>query len=180
MVFVHWNWIPKFFARMVGRKDCSVRRFQLLKVDLDLTNLQCVRIFWLCLGRGCEYQNRCETFAFFATFHFIAPLFALSIKLIGRLNLLTCPPAQLSKTFDLFTWQFIMDPIRPIRTTRLVHPQYILRDPSELQHIASSIQVIRVSDNASFLASKIPNVVTKDLKKETTDTKLANAILPTA
>jgi hypothetical protein len=61
-----------------------------------------------------------------------------------------------------------------------IHPRYVLRDPSEAQHVASSIQVIRTRDNASFLASKIPNVVTKDAKKETTTTKLASAILPTA
>jgi hypothetical protein len=61
-----------------------------------------------------------------------------------------------------------------------IHPRYIPRDPSEVQHLASSIQVIRTSDNASFLASKIPNMVTKDVKKDTTTTKLASAILPTA
>ncbi len=62
----------------------------------------------------------------------------------------------------------------------LIHPRYVPRDPTEAQHIASSVQVIRTSDNASFLASKIPNVVTKDAKKQTTTTRLASAILPTA
>jgi hypothetical protein len=62
----------------------------------------------------------------------------------------------------------------------LIHPRYIPRDPSEVQHISSSIQVIRTRDNAAFLASKIPTMVTRDAKTNTTNTKLASAILPTA
>lgn len=66
-----------------------------------------------------------------------------------------------------------------------LHPRYIPRDPSEAQHLSSSIRLLRTSDNAPFLGSKIPNMVTKDVKqKDTTQatpkTKLASAILPAA
>ena len=61
-----------------------------------------------------------------------------------------------------------------------IHPRYTPRDPSEPQNIASSIQVIRTSDQEVFLASRIPTVVTKDAKKKTYTTKLAAAVLPAA
>jgi hypothetical protein len=61
-----------------------------------------------------------------------------------------------------------------------IHPRYIPQDPSEIQTTTSSILVIRTSDQATFLASKIPNIVTKDIKKSATTTHLASYILPTA
>lgn len=65
-----------------------------------------------------------------------------------------------------------------------LHPRYIPRDPSEVQTLASSIRLLRTSDNTPFLASKIPDIVTKDVKQKDPNklpkTKLASAILPAA
>jgi len=61
-----------------------------------------------------------------------------------------------------------------------IHPRYIVKDPSEPEDIASSVPVLRVSDNTPFLASKFPKVFTRDVKKTTYNTPLASAILPTA
>ena len=67
-----------------------------------------------------------------------------------------------------------------------IHPQYIPRDPAETQSISSSVQVIRTSDNAQFLAAKLPDIRTKDAFNTDMEgnlkitTKLANAILPVA
>jgi hypothetical protein len=63
-----------------------------------------------------------------------------------------------------------------------IHPRYIPQDPSEPQTTttSSSIRVLRTSDQALFLASKIPTILTKDVKKDSTTTNLASCILPTA
>jgi serine/threonine protein kinase len=62
-----------------------------------------------------------------------------------------------------------------------IHPRYIPLDPSEPQTTtSSSIRVLRTSDQALFLASKIPTILTKDIKKDSTTTNLASCILPTA
>jgi len=60
------------------------------------------------------------------------------------------------------------------------HPRYRPRNPSEVQCLTSSIQVLRTSDNKSFLATKIPDIVCKDVKGTTFTTYLADAIIPTA
>lgn len=44
-----------------------------------------------------------------------------------------------------------------------VGPRYVPRNPGEGDGALSSVQVLRVSDNAKFLASKIPDVRTKDV-----------------
>ncbi|KAG9239156.1 kinase-like domain-containing protein [Amylocarpus encephaloides] len=83
-----------------------------------------------------------------------------------------------------------------------VFPRYIPRDHSEGGGITSSIQVLRTRDNTAFLASKIPDVRTKDAplppvsesdsdsyssdgessiaEDEGYKTKLADVIIPTA
>lgn len=67
-----------------------------------------------------------------------------------------------------------------------IHLQYIPRNPSEVQSLSSSIQVIRTSDNRQFLAAKLPDMLTKDAfftdaeGKPTITTNLATAILPVA
>jgi hypothetical protein len=62
-----------------------------------------------------------------------------------------------------------------------IHPRYIPLDPSEPQTTtSSSIRVLRTSDQALFLACKIPTILTKDVKKDSTTTNLASCILPTA
>jgi hypothetical protein len=66
-----------------------------------------------------------------------------------------------------------------------IHPLYIPQDPSELQHLSSSIRLLRTSDGHPFLASKIPTMVTRDVKpkdpsKAVPRTRLATAILPAA
>jgi len=42
------------------------------------------------------------------------------------------------------------------------HTQYVPLNPGEPQDIASSVPVLRTLDNATFLASKVPEVYTKD------------------
>lgn len=61
-----------------------------------------------------------------------------------------------------------------------INPRYIVQDPDEKQGLSSSVKVVRNNDSAFFLASKIPNVVTKDYNKDTYDTSLASTILPAA
>ncbi|RDL37150.1 uncharacterized protein BP5553_04583 [Venustampulla echinocandica] len=82
-----------------------------------------------------------------------------------------------------------------------LHPRYIPCNPSEGEGDGSSISVLRTSDNAYFLAAPIPNIQIKDvvtpipdpqdsassppdddsgLEDESTTTKLASVILPTA
>ena len=61
-----------------------------------------------------------------------------------------------------------------------IHPQYIVKDPSEPEDIAFSVPVLRISDSSSFLASKFPKVYTKDVKQSTYNTPLASAVLPAA
>jgi len=61
-----------------------------------------------------------------------------------------------------------------------IHPRYMPLDPAEPQTNHSSIRVLRTSDQALFLASKIPTILTKDVKKDSTTTNLASCILPTA
>lgn len=70
---------------------------------------------------------------------------------------------------------------RPVKSTRIpVNQRYIPLNPNEPQNIASSIKVIRVDDQTKWLATRIPDVVTRDLKDDVTDTKLADLILPVA
>ncbi|KAJ5051735.1 uncharacterized protein L3040_001507 [Drepanopeziza brunnea f. sp. 'multigermtubi'] len=74
-----------------------------------------------------------------------------------------------------------MNPIRPVKSTKIpVHQRYIPQNPNEPQNIASSVKVIRVSDQTKWLATKIPDVVARGLKGETTTTKLADLVLPIA
>ncbi len=74
-----------------------------------------------------------------------------------------------------------MYPRNPVQSTSVpANPRYIPQDPSEVQNIASSIKVIRTSDQATYLATKIPDVVTKDLDGNTTTTTLADVVLPVA
>lgn len=77
-----------------------------------------------------------------------------------------------------------------------IHPRYIPINPSEPQDIASSVPVLRTADNSTFLASKVPEVYTKDspldpneldINKtkspddpQTYNTKLASVIIPHA
>ncbi|KAH6679101.1 kinase-like domain-containing protein [Halenospora varia] len=63
-----------------------------------------------------------------------------------------------------------------------IYPRYIPSDPREGSDstVASSIRVLRPSDNTFFLASIIPDVCTKDIPNPTYTTKLAPVILPTA
>ncbi|PBP24989.1 putative protein kinase [Diplocarpon rosae] len=74
-----------------------------------------------------------------------------------------------------------MDPRKPETTTRVpVRQRYTVQNPAEAQNNASSIRVIRASDQATYLATKIPDVVTADLAGEPTRTTLADVILPVA
>ncbi|CAL3972131.1 hypothetical protein PZA11_005323 [Diplocarpon coronariae] len=74
-----------------------------------------------------------------------------------------------------------MDPRTTVKSTRVpVQQRYLLQNPDEPQNIASSIKVIRASDQETYLATKIPDVVTTDLEGKTTQTKLADLILPVA
>lgn len=59
-----------------------------------------------------------------------------------------------------------------------IHPQYIVKDPSAHDVLTSSIPVLRTSDTSKFLASAIPSIVTKDVKRDTWTTDLGTAILP--
>ncbi|KUJ12337.1 kinase-like protein [Mollisia scopiformis] len=67
-----------------------------------------------------------------------------------------------------------------------IHPRYVPRDQKEAQTLASSIQVLRVSDNKPFLAAKIPSMLCKDAietddeGEPTITTNLASALLPVA
>jgi hypothetical protein len=61
-----------------------------------------------------------------------------------------------------------------------IHPRYVPKDTKPQSSITSSITVLRVADNASFLACQIPDTKTKDPEKETVSTPLASAIIPTA
>ncbi|PVH86502.1 hypothetical protein DL98DRAFT_510558 [Cadophora sp. DSE1049] len=74
-----------------------------------------------------------------------------------------------------------MDPRIPVKSTKVpVQPRYIPQDPSELQHIASTIKVVRTSDQSKFLATKVPKVFVKDTNGNPTKTLLADVILPVA
>ncbi|KAH7412673.1 kinase-like domain-containing protein [Cadophora sp. MPI-SDFR-AT-0126] len=74
-----------------------------------------------------------------------------------------------------------MDPRIPVKSTKVpVQPRYIPQDPSELQHIASTIKVVRTSDQSKFLATKVPKVFVKDTNGNPTETLLADVILPVA
>lgn len=60
------------------------------------------------------------------------------------------------------------------------YPQYVLKDAEAQSSFASSLTVLRIADNACFLASQIPEIKTKDPKKDTANKLLAPAIIPTA
>jgi serine/threonine protein kinase len=61
-----------------------------------------------------------------------------------------------------------------------IQPRYIPKDTESQSSAASSIRVLRVSDNESFIASPIPDIMTKDPKKNTITTPLASVLIPTA
>jgi hypothetical protein len=61
-----------------------------------------------------------------------------------------------------------------------IHVRYVPKDTEPQSSFASSITVLRVADNASFLACQIPTTKTKDPKKDAVTTPLAPAIIPTA
>ncbi|KAL2075988.1 hypothetical protein VTL71DRAFT_931 [Oculimacula yallundae] len=74
-----------------------------------------------------------------------------------------------------------MDPRIPVKSTKVpTQPRYIPQDPSEIQNIASTIKVVRTSDQTKFLASKIPRVVVTELDGTVGKTLLADVILPVA
>jgi hypothetical protein len=61
-----------------------------------------------------------------------------------------------------------------------IHARYIPKDTEAQSSFSSSITVLRVTDNASFLACQIPDTKTKDPRGDTVTTPLAPAIIPTA
>jgi hypothetical protein len=61
-----------------------------------------------------------------------------------------------------------------------IHPRYVPKDLQEQSSFCSSISVLRVTDNTSFLACQIPTTKTKDPKKDTVTTPLAPVLIPTA
>ncbi|KAL5328653.1 hypothetical protein ACEPPN_002155 [Leptodophora sp. 'Broadleaf-Isolate-01'] len=74
-----------------------------------------------------------------------------------------------------------MDPRIPVKSTKVPNqPRYIPQDPSEVQNIASTIKVVRTSDQTKYLASKIPKVVVKEIDGTVGNTLLADVILPVA
>ncbi|KAK0112571.1 hypothetical protein ONS96_001806 [Cadophora gregata f. sp. sojae] len=74
-----------------------------------------------------------------------------------------------------------MDFRTPVKSTRVpIQPRYIPQNPSELQHIASTIKVVRTTDQSKFLATKVPKVLVKDTIRKPSKTLLADVILPVA
>lgn len=71
-------------------------------------------------------------------------------------------------------------PYKPAKPEVPNQPLYLPRNPSEVQTKASSISVLRTSDNASFLATRIPDTVCKDVKADTYTTRLSDCIIPVA
>ncbi|CZT40566.1 uncharacterized protein RSE6_00239 [Rhynchosporium secalis] len=74
-----------------------------------------------------------------------------------------------------------MDPRIPVKSTSVpTQPRYIPQDPSEVQLLASTIKVVRTSDQRKFLATKIPKVVVEEVDGRVGKTLLADVILPVA
>ncbi|TVY19165.1 Serine/threonine-protein kinase ATG1 [Lachnellula arida] len=59
-----------------------------------------------------------------------------------------------------------------------IHPRYIPINPNEPQDIASSSPVLRTINNATFLASKVPEVYTKDSPLDPTELDLEKTKSP--
>jgi len=95
------------------------------------------------------------------------------------------PEVSLSKTATTFPKNLVWCLVLHLKHLTLylimsVHPRYIVKDPSAPDTVASSVPVLRANDNARFLASKIPHILTRDVKSSKTTTPLASVILPTA
>jgi hypothetical protein len=86
-----------------------------------------------------------------------------------------------SRPPDIYSCNFQALPaIESITMPGPIHPQYVPKDTGAQSSFTSSLTVLRVADNASFLASRIPTTKTKDPKKDTANKLLAPAIIPTA
>lgn len=63
---------------------------------------------------------------------------------------------------------------------RPIHARYVPKNTTPQSRFSSSLTVLRVADNQSFLASQIPTTKTKDVKNDTSTTPLAQSIIPSA
>lgn len=133
------------------------------------------RSFWTLL-----FSETLHILRMLVTFHYILPPLLTDIKTRTSFPCGKHPPHDC----------YYLDIKAPTSTANMnipqIHARYVPRDPKEAQTLSSSIQVLRVSDNQPFLATKIPNLLCKDAVGEddegnpTITTNLAAAILPVA
>lgn len=103
----------------------------------------------------------------------------VNIETIAKMSLPVVNPQNASARPPLLSNDSII-PYKPTKPSVPTQPLYIPRNPTEPQTKASSLSILRTTDNASFLATLIPSTVCRDVKATTYTTRLADCIIPVA